>query len=88
MRVAIVNDTMIAVEAIRRVIAGSQKHEVAWIARNGAEAVEHCASDRPDLILMDLFMPVMNGVEATRQIMTKSPCAILIVTASTSHHSA
>jgi two-component system response regulator WspF len=37
--------------------------------------------DTPDIILMDLIMPVMNGAEATRQIMRDSPCAILVVTA-------
>ncbi len=81
MRIGIVNDLAMAVEAIRRVLAAAPQHEVAWTARNGAEAVKLCAGDRPDLILMDLIMPVMDGVEATRQIMAKTPCAILVVTA-------
>ncbi len=81
MRIAIVNDLMIAVEALRRVISGSPGHEVAWIALNGAEAVRKCREDRPDLILMDLIMPVMDGVQATAEIMRGSPCAILVVTA-------
>jgi two-component system response regulator WspF len=82
MRIAIANDTAIAVEALRRVLLTVPNYEVAWIARDGTEAVARCAKDIPDLILMDLFMPVMDGVEATCQIMKHTPCAILIVTAS------
>lgn len=81
MRIAIVNDMVIAVEAIRRTLLAVSEYQVAWVARDGAEAVIKCAKDTPDLILMDLIMPVMDGVEATRQIMKSSPCAILIVTA-------
>lgn len=81
MRIGIVNDMKMTVEMLRRII-GASSHKVAWVAYDGAEAVAKCAEDRPDLILMDLIMPVMDGAEATRRIMQKSPCAILIVTAS------
>jgi two-component system response regulator WspF len=82
MRIAIVNDMAMAVEALKRVLLTVPGYEVAWIAREGADAVAHCAKDTPDLILMDLFMPIMDGVEATSQIMKQSPCVILIVTES------
>lgn len=88
MRIGIVNDMAIAAEALSRVIAMAPEHQVAWIARDGTEAVDRCAADRPDLILMDLIMPGMDGVEATRRIMADSPCAILIVTASINDNSA
>lgn len=86
MRIAIVNDTLMAVEILRRVLVSIPEYNIAWTARNGAEAVAKCATDTPDLILMDLIMPVMDGVEATRQIMLNSPCAILIVTSTVSGH--
>jgi two-component system, chemotaxis family, response regulator WspF len=80
MKIAIVNSLVIAVEALRRVLL-TVEHQIAWVANDGAQAVAKCAKDTPDLILMDLILPVMDGVEATRQIMQQSPCAILIVTA-------
>ncbi|RZT11503.1 two-component system, chemotaxis family, response regulator WspF [Duganella sp. CF402] len=80
MKIAIANDVAMAAEALRRVVASTAEHQVLWIARTGAEAVRMCAENRPDLVLMDLNMPELDGVEATRQIMEQSPCAILIVT--------
>jgi two-component system response regulator WspF len=81
MRIAIVNDMLMACEALRRVVLSVPGYQVAWTARDGLEAVERARVDRPDLILMDLMMPRMNGAEATRRIMAESPCPILIVTA-------
>jgi chemotaxis response regulator CheB len=82
MRIGIVNDLPMAVEALRRALAFAPQHQVAWTAGSGAEAVSACAADTPDLVLMDLIMPGMDGVEATRRIMAESPCAVLVVTAS------
>jgi two-component system response regulator WspF len=82
MKIGIVNDLPMAVEALRRAVISKPEHQVIWIARNGAEAVAMCAKTTPDLILMDLIMPGMDGVEATRRIMAKTPCAILVVTVS------
>ena len=81
MRIAIANDVALATEAMRRVVLSSGQHEIAWTAADGRQTVERCLADRPELILMDLIMPVIDGVEATRQIMSHCPCAILVVTA-------
>jgi two-component system response regulator WspF len=88
LRIAIVNDVAIAAEALRRVLLSVPGYQLAWLARDGAEAVEKCRQDTPDLILMDLMMPVMDGAETTRQIMAQTPCAILVVTATVEGHSA
>jgi two-component system, chemotaxis family, response regulator WspF len=82
MRIAIVNDLALAREVLRRLVLSVPEHTIAWLAENGVEAVRHAAQDRPDIILMDLVMPVMDGVEATRQIMAATPCPILLVTSS------
>ena len=82
MRVAIVNDLALARETLRRLVSSVAGYTVVWTAADGREAVDKAARDRPDVILMDLVMPVMDGVEATRRIMAASPCPILLVTSS------
>jgi two-component system response regulator WspF len=82
MRIGIVNDLALAREVLRRVVAAVPSYSVAWLAEDGDDAVAKAAADPPDVILMDLVMPRLDGVEATRQIMRHSPCPILVVTAS------
>jgi two-component system response regulator WspF len=82
MKIGIVNDLPLALEAMRRVLALRPAHSVIWAARDGAQAVSSCARETPDLVLMDLVMPEMDGVEATKHIMAATPCAILVVTSS------
>jgi len=81
MKIGIVNDLRIVAESLRRTVVSTSEHQVIWVAGGGAEAIEFCARQTPDLILMDLIMPGMNGVEAIRRIMEATPCAILVVTA-------
>lgn len=86
MRIGIVNDLPLAREALILALEAG-RHQVAWVAADGLQAVQECARDQPDLVLMDLIMPNMDGAEATREIMAQTPCPILVVTASVTGNS-
>ncbi len=88
MKIGIVNDQAACVKNLQQVLETVPDHHVVWVAENGLEAVERCKALTPDLILMNLLMPVMNGVEATRRIMQTTPCHILIVTPTVTAQSA
>jgi len=88
MKIAIVNDLPIAAEALRRALAFAPEHQVIWTAGDGLEALAYYAREKPDLVLMDLLMPRMDRVEATRRLMAEAPCAILVVTADVESNSA
>lgn len=81
MRIAIVNDLALAISAIRRVIEHDGQHSIAWVARDGLDALVRLAADEPDLVLLDLVMPQLDGVQTTRRIREQSQCPILLVTA-------
>jgi len=83
MKVAIVNDSKMAAEILRRIVAQLPEFTVAWTAYSGEEALSLCGQNVPDIILMDLVMPGIDGAETTRRIMQSWPCAILVVTATT-----
>ena len=78
MKIGIVNDMPLAVDALRGALATRRDFEVIWVATDGAQAVDYCTAQKPDVVLMDLVMPHMDGTQATRRIMRETPCAILI----------
>ena len=84
MRVAIVNDLALAREVLKKTVLSAPGYSIAWVAESGEQAVHQASLDRPDVILMDLIMPGVDGVAATKTIMAKSPCPILLVTVSVS----
>ena len=81
MRIAIVNDLALAVTSMRRVLEHEGRHSVAWVARDGQDALARFVADQPDLVLMDLVMPLLDGVQTTKRMQAISKCPILIVTA-------
>jgi DNA-binding NarL/FixJ family response regulator len=81
MRVIICDDQAIVRDGLELLLNLERDIEVVGLAQDGAEAVELVAQHRPDLILMDLKMPGMNGIEATRQIRTHYPeVKVLVLT--------
>jgi two-component system, chemotaxis family, response regulator WspF len=80
-RIGIVNNVSRETEVLLQAVALKPEHRVIWIGKSGADAVELCAKETPDLILMGLLAG-MDGVEATRRIMASTPCASVIVTGS------
>jgi len=71
-RVALVDDQALFRTGIRMLVASQPDLEVVGEAGDGREAVELAASARPDVILMDIRMPVMDGIEATERIVAAS----------------
>jgi len=80
-RVLIVDDHGVLRDGLGRVISAQADMELVGTAANGAEGVELCRTSRPDVVLMDLEMPVMDGIAATRAIHVMSPgTAVLVLT--------
>lgn len=80
-RVGIVDDQQLIRDGIRLVLQLTDDLEVVAEAANGAEAVELVARHQPDVLLMDIRMPVVDGITATRRIAAgESSCRVLILT--------
>ena len=78
-KVLIADDQAILADGIRSVLSSDREIEVAGIAVNGEEAVRLTEELMPDVVLMDIRMPVMNGVIATQQIKRRFPAVKVLV---------
>lgn len=81
-RVLIAEDSATAREALLSIFASASDLDVIAVAQDGAEAVAMTRDLRPDIVVMDIEMPVLDGYEATRRIMVEAPTPILIVSSS------
>jgi DNA-binding NarL/FixJ family response regulator len=81
LRLLLVDDQALFREGLRTLLALQADFEIAGEAANGEEAVAFVRRQAPDVVLMDLRMPVLGGVEATRRIVAEAPgCRVIVLT--------
>ncbi|HHT9138817.1 MAG TPA: chemotaxis-specific protein-glutamate methyltransferase CheB [Candidatus Wunengus sp. YC60] len=78
-RLLIVDDSGITREILKKIVEEDRAIQVIGMAENGKRAIELVQTLKPDVVIMDINMPVMNGFEATEQIMAYCPTPILIL---------
>jgi DNA-binding NarL/FixJ family response regulator len=78
-RVLICDDQDVVCEGLRVILGGAEEIEVVGVAHDGAAALALIPRTQPDVVLMDLKMPVLNGVQATRQIRAAHPATRVLV---------
>ena len=84
-RVLIADDHRLFAEALAAILATDERFEVVGQANNGEKAVELAAAEKPDVVLMDISMPRLDGVEAAKQIKKKRRSSrVLMLTGSSS----
>jgi two-component system chemotaxis response regulator CheB len=81
-KLLIVEDSPIAQEFLAHIFSSDPEIQVVGIAENGIKAIDFVRQNRPDVITMDIHMPMMDGYEATRKIMETVPTPIIIVSGS------
>src|SRR5688572_14230492 len=78
-RILIVDDSETETLLLKSILSAEKDFEIVGWAKNGKEAINLVNLLKPDLITMDIFMPVMDGFETTRAIMASHPIPIVVV---------
>ena len=78
-KVLIVDDQELILESLNIVLEMEDDIEVVGLAKNGEEAINYCEKTQPDIILMDINMPIMDGVVATEKIKLRFPLTKIII---------
>jgi DNA-binding NarL/FixJ family response regulator len=79
-RVALADDQRLVRTGLRMILAAEPDLEVVGEAADGVEAVELCAREQPDVVLMDVRMPRRDGIEATRLVTAETGARVLVLT--------
>ena len=88
LRVLVVDDSPLFADSLAHVLEADGDIEVVARAGNGRDAVERVAALYPQLVAMDIHMPLMDGLEAVERIMSSRPTPILLLTSDSAHHGA
>jgi DNA-binding NarL/FixJ family response regulator len=77
-RIILVDDHNLFREGLKSLLKDDPRISIVGEASNGREAVKLCTEEKPDLVIIDIAMPELNGIEATRQIIAKTPATKVI----------
>jgi two-component system chemotaxis response regulator CheB len=78
-RVLVVDDSRVLTKIVSRILERDPAIQVAGTAENGLEAIEKVESLKPDVVTLDIEMPVMNGIEALKHIMATNPLPVIML---------
>lgn len=78
-KIVIADDHQVVIEGIKSLLADKSQYRVVGEAVNGNQAVDLAVGLRPDIVIMDISMPALNGVEATRKIKKAAPEVKIII---------
>ena len=78
-RILVADDHPVVRRGLRALLGSQPGVEVCWEASTGVEAMDHVKKERPDLVVLDLTMPEMNGLEVVRAVREESPSTEILV---------
>lgn len=78
-RILVVDDSPFIHKAITRAVNTAEEYEICGIVKNGKEGVAQYTALKPDVVTMDITMPIMDGMEASQIIMSQDPTAKIIM---------
>jgi two-component system response regulator NreC len=79
LKILLGDDHTLVRQGVRKIIEDQQDWDVVGEAQDGREVVRKALDDHPDVVIMDVAMPLLNGIEATRQILRKQPSTKILV---------
>lgn len=77
--ILIVEDNLVVQEYLKSALKNDEQNVIIDIVDNGNTAVEQAIAKKPDIILMDLFLPELDGIEVIQRVMYKAPCPIVVI---------